>query len=112
MDRIKEYLQKEIKTDMALAQVYDEKRLSDCYKYIRNQAKKMAKDGCAIVEDAVVYKWARDFFYGDTENTEETDSEVITTPAVKVETKKETKPVKKPAEIFDDDQPSLFDFGD
>lgn len=33
-----------------------------CFSYIRDQAKKQAKDGCAMVEDAVVYGWAVHYF--------------------------------------------------
>lgn len=33
-----------------------------CFAYIRSQAQKMAKDGCAMVEDATVYGWAVHYF--------------------------------------------------
>jgi len=65
MERIKAYFEEQIKTDTALAEVYQESKLNDCWKYIISQAKASAKNGCAMIEDSVVYKWARDFMLGD-----------------------------------------------
>lgn len=36
--------------------------LNQCWEYIRNMAKSKAQNGCAIIEDSVVYGWAEDFF--------------------------------------------------
>lgn len=65
MDRIKEYFEEAIKNDEALRNVYDESKLKECWNYITQQAKKAATGNCACIEDAEVYKWARDFMYGD-----------------------------------------------
>lgn len=65
MERIKQYFEEQIKTDPALAEAYKESKLNDCWKYITSQAKASAKNGCAMIEDSVVYKWARDFMLGD-----------------------------------------------
>lgn len=88
-DVIKKYFEKAIETDEALKNVYDEKKLDACIKYIREQARKQAKNGCACIEDEVVYKWARDFMYGDIPAEEK--------PAEPVETVEEKK-TEEPAE--------------
>lgn len=111
MNRIKTYLEETIKTDSALAAVYDSNKFDDCCKYIIAQARKLAKDNCAIVEEEVVYKWARDFYYGDI-NNEEKPIEVETVSATKIQEKKEAPKVTKKKEVADDEQPSLFDFGE
>lgn len=64
-ERIKQYFEEAIKTDEALKNAYDEKKLNDCWDYITKQAKKAATGNCACIEDAEVFKWARDFMYGD-----------------------------------------------
>lgn len=67
---IKNYLETQIVEDAALREMYDPKKLSACYKYIVSQAKKQADNGCAMIEDAVVYKWARDFYLEGPQNEE------------------------------------------
>lgn len=71
MERIKAYFEEQIKTDPALAEAYKEEKLDKCWKYIISQAKSHAKNGCAMIEDAVVYKWARDFMLGDVPEAKE-----------------------------------------
>lgn len=73
---IKNYLETQIVEDAALREKYDSKKLSDCYKYIVSQAKKQADNGCAMIEDAVVYKWARDFYLEGPQTEEEPEEEV------------------------------------
>ena len=65
---LKQYFDIAIETDPALKEVYDEKKLDECGKYINNRARKLASNNMAMVESSVVFKWARDFFYGDTED--------------------------------------------
>lgn len=36
--------------------------LNQCWEYIRNMAKSKVQNGCAMIEDSVVYGWAEDFF--------------------------------------------------
>ena len=62
---LKQYFDIAIETDPALKEVYDEKKLDECGKYINNRARKLASNNMAMVESSVVFKWARDFFYGD-----------------------------------------------
>lgn len=59
---IKEYLEKQIKNDTALSEKYDPEKLDKCSEYITDLAKKQLGGKPGYIEDAVVYKWARDFF--------------------------------------------------
>lgn len=61
-----------------------EKTLGQCFVYIKDQAKKEAQSGCAMIEDKVVYGWAVHFF-------EEDD--------IEVNDKGKTKPIPEPKEI-------------
>lgn len=65
---LKQYFDIAIETDPALKEVYNEKKLDECGNYINNRARKLASNNMAMVESSVVFKWARDFFYGDTED--------------------------------------------
>lgn len=64
-EAIKKYLEEACKTDEALADAYKEDQIDACCDYIRSQARKEARGSCACIEDVIVYKWARDFMYGD-----------------------------------------------
>lgn len=136
MERIKAYFEEQIKTDEALKAVYDESKLDKCWGYIVSQARKLATSNCAMVEDAVVYKWARDYMLGDVETPAEKEvpPEPVQeeTPATeKIETvvdepeetvEPEEEPIEevpqveeKPAEEKKEDKPEpvqqfLFDF--
>lgn len=103
-DSIKKYCEELAKSDVEFATHYNPDKLSACCNYITNQARKLAKGNCACVEDSVVYKWARDFFYGDTEEpavsqdvtTEDEEGnleeeEIETKPATVITAKKEKK---------------------
>lgn len=68
-DILKKYIEQQIEQDAAYKAVYDPKKLKDCAKYVMAMAKKQASGNFAMVEDAVVFKWCRDFFYGDIEDT-------------------------------------------
>jgi hypothetical protein len=102
-DSIKKYCEELAKSDVDFATHYNPEKLTACCNYITNQARKLAKGNCACVEDSVVYKWARDFFYGDTEESavsqdetsndeeENLEEEIDTKPATVITTKKEKK---------------------
>ena len=103
-DSIKKYCEELAKSDVDFATHFNPEKLSACCNYITNQARKLAKGNCACVEDSVVYKWTRDFFYGDTEEavsqdeTSDTEDEEIleeeeieTKPATVITAKKEKK---------------------
>lgn len=71
MERIKAYFEEQIKNDPALAEAYKEEKLRKCWQYIMSQAKKEAKNNCAMIEETIVYKWARDFMLGDVPEAKE-----------------------------------------
>lgn len=104
-DALKKYLEEQTKTDPALAKVYDINRIKECSDYVFNQAKKIKTGNYAFVEDAVVFKWARDFFYGDIDNSDITNDKANTVKPEEIEVKKATviskKDVKKTAEKTD-----------
>lgn len=59
---IKRYLEEQIKKDEALRTLYIPNKIKDCFAYIKAQAQKKASNGCTMIEDAVVFKWARDYY--------------------------------------------------
>lgn len=61
-DCIKKYLEKQCETDEALKAVYNPEKVQDCYNFIFECAKKVAKGNNSVLEDAVVFKMARDYF--------------------------------------------------
>ena len=70
------------------------KDLSDCWAYIVSEAKKLAKKGCAVVDDATVFGWAVHFFEEDdikVENVVKPQSEKEQTPPKKDTKKTSTK---------------------
>lgn len=51
-----------LQTHMNEAFLNEEKNLKDMAEFIRNQAKKQSTNGVAVIEDAVVFKWAKEYF--------------------------------------------------
>ncbi len=49
-------------TELDQAFLNEEKNFKDMAEYIKGKAKKQATDGVAVIEDATVFKWARDYF--------------------------------------------------
>lgn len=96
---IKAHLEKMAAQDFAFAERYklETKSLDKCLQYITTQAKKQAKNGCAAIEDAVVYGWAVHYYQEDDVKTEEVKAKVVTPKTEKpkeVATVKEIKPIK------------------
>ena len=61
--RIKEYLEELSRTDEALKSLYRPEKINDCYNFIKEAVRTMvSKSGCYSVEDAVVFKMARDYY--------------------------------------------------
>lgn len=57
------HLIEQIRTEEAARKIMDEKKtLEGCMKEIQSKARKQAVNGCAAVEDAMVYKWAEGYF--------------------------------------------------
>lgn len=62
-DIIKKYLEEQCEKDEALKALYKPSHIDGCYNFILECVRKTATGGCnAVVEDAVVFKMARDYF--------------------------------------------------
>lgn len=83
-----------------------QKTLQSCFDYIRGEAKKQAKGGCAMISDAVVYGWAVHFFEED-EIESEVKVKAKATPEPKEIVKKTEKKQAKTVEK-NEEQLSLF----
>lgn len=72
MKLIVKHLQKRVDEDEGLADdIADEKKdFNACMKYITEKARKLAKNGCAMVEDSTVFEWAEDYFRATPEDVE------------------------------------------
>ena len=91
------------------------KTLADCWKFITECARKQAKDGCACIQDDVVFGWAIHFFEEDAIKPEPPKKEYINQKmpdgqVVRVEAKKKEKPepVEEKSEL-EKAQITLFD---
>jgi len=98
-DIIKAHLDKMAAQDPAFAERYalKSKNLDSCCQYITSQAKKQAKNGCAAIEDAVVYGWAVHYYQEDSVIIEKTNVKKVVTPKAdkpKQEKPKDIKPIK------------------
>lgn len=51
-----------LQTEMNEAFLNEKKNLKDMATYIKDKAKKQAKDGVAVIEDEIVFKWAKEYF--------------------------------------------------
>lgn len=51
-----------LQTEMNEAFLNEEKNLKDMATYIRDLAKKQATNNVAVIEDSVVFQWAKDYF--------------------------------------------------
>ena len=79
------------------------KTLADCWKFITECARKQAKNGCACIQDDVVFGWAIHFFEEDSIKPEPPKKEYINQKmpdgqTVRVEAKKKEKPKQEPVE--------------
>ena len=100
--RIKQYLEEQIKQDSALENLYRPEKIDDCYNFIKNVVKEMPHSGnSAAVEDAIVFKMARDYFIeilpkeaDEPPKVKEAGAETAT----EVETAAETEPGKEQAD--------------
>lgn len=62
---ILDYLEQNASDTLAEKINTGKKTMKQCYTYIKGEAKKQAKDGCAAIEDRVVFGWAVHFFEED-----------------------------------------------
>ena len=61
-NRIKAYLEEQIKEDAALKELYRPEKIDDCYNFIKDAVKATGCGSSAAIEDAVIFKMARDFY--------------------------------------------------
>ena len=61
-NRIKAYLEEQIENDAALKALYRPEKRDDCYDLIEEAVRATGKSGFVSVEDAVVFKMARDYY--------------------------------------------------
>ena len=63
-NRIKAYLEEQIKEDAALRELYRPEKIDNCYDSIKEAVRKATSGGGSFVsvEDAIVFKMARDYF--------------------------------------------------
>lgn len=59
---IKKYLDKQAEEDDFFRTLYRPELVENCYSFIKEVARRKAKNNCACIEDAVVFKIARDFY--------------------------------------------------
>ena len=115
---IKDYIESACKTDAVLAGKYEKsgKDIEGCCKYIKSEARKQAKNGCAAIKDDEVFGWAVHYF--DEEMTAPKDSpraEVKVAPTADMPKKAVSLANEKPkAKKGSDDglMMSLFDFAE
>lgn len=77
-NRLKAYLEEQCKQDDALRACYDPEKMDDCYEFFKKCGEKLAmesKECTSIIEDAVGYKIARDYFIEILPNLKDEKSE-------------------------------------
>lgn len=113
---VKKYLDDLSEKDECLKTFYIPSKIKDCFKYITSEARKKAVSGCAMIEDSVVYKWARDYYIEVL--PKEADKKVVEVvqkkaEAQKVVTEKKEVTIVKNGQKYDKDGCALmFDFED
>ena len=113
-EAIKAYLDGQVKQDAALAEKYAPEHIELCIDYIHDMAEKDLDGETGAVEDAVVYKWARDFWLeghledalkkkeeDEKEREEKRQKEKLAGKAKKTSVKKKDKDGKKAEGIAD-----------
>lgn len=91
-----------LQSEMNEAFLNKEKNLKDMATYIRDLAKKQATNNVAVIEDAVVFQWAKNYFLKTNEE--------LGIKKVKLEKAKQSD--TKKTEVKDDEFGSIFDFDD
>lgn len=101
---IERYLLKRAVSDPELATKLKDpsKSIEGCMKYIKDQARKKAINGCAMIEDEVVYGWAMHYY---DEASAEPQASTATTIKAEKSKKAEKQEEDKPGFV----QLSLFD---
>lgn len=114
-DNILKYLTENVSETLAEKINTGKKTLDGCLNFIREQAHKQAKNGCAYIEDKEVYGWAVHYFEEDDIKEAEKKVEKTTKTEKKVEkVEKVEKPTKTKPKENDGmlkNQMTIFDFG-
>lgn len=108
---IRRYLELAAEQDALFAASFAKpnKSISECCKYIKQEAQKMKDGNVAIIEDSTVYGWAKHYY-------DEDDIKIEIAPPVKVASSRPTPTTTvktvptEPAKPKAGDQLSLFDF--
>lgn len=108
---VKEYLEKQIVIDAALADKYIPDKIDQCWNYIVDQARKEAVNNCAMIEDSKVFYWARHFFLESlwTEEAKREEKARENAEAVKLSNKKRLDQIKIEKQQMETGQISIFD---
>ena len=103
--RIKEYLEEQIKQDEALKVLYRAEKIDDCYNFIKDAVKATGCGSSAAIEDAIVFKMARDFYLDilpkqtdEPAAVKETGAETAEAAETEAETELETGTEEAPAD--------------
>ena len=99
-EQIKKYLDEQVQKNSALAGKYDAERLDKCIDYITEEARKYLNGSNGYVEDALVYKWARDYYLEVPSETKPLEEKKVEVKKAVVE-KKETDENKKQLSLFE-----------
>ena len=94
-NRIKAYLEEQTKEDAALKELYRPEKIDDCYNFIKDAVKATGCGSSATIDDAIVFKMARDFYLDILPKTADEPPAVKTTgaeTAEEAETEAETEP--------------------
>lgn len=112
---IKNYLDNRSKEDSLFAKAYAKagKTIKECCNYIRSQAEKEMEDGCAFIENEVVFGWAVHYYDEDDIEVDNTASEKVEvraseSPAPVIRQQPVIKAVKKKRQEDNSLQLSLF----
>ena len=116
---IREYLNNEAKNDPAFAEKWNKRKAEDdkviegCCAYITSEARKKAKNGCAVIADAEVFGWAFHYIQEDIKAPEKKEPAKVsfTPPTPKAEVLKPAPKVEpaKPKKA-EPEWPTLFSF--
>ena len=93
--RIQAYLEEQTKEDAALRELYRPEKIDDCYDFIKNAVKATGCGSQATIEDAIVFKMARDYYLDFLPKESDEVPEVKTAgaeTAAEAETEAETEP--------------------
>lgn len=101
------YLEQNVSDVLANKINEGKKTLEQCWKYITNEAKKLAINGCACIEDKTVFGWAIHFFEEDSIKGDK----IKEAPLVKTVKADVPKPKEKPKKEIKQEfeQLNLFD---